>query len=92
MAGGDKKRIQYKGEAADIVMMGKREKVSGFRGELFVVVIRYGPKGKAKYDVVPDSTSPADVDDLPKEQTFDNLSQAMTYALDLDRNKLKWKQ
>jgi hypothetical protein len=57
-----------------------------------VVVIRYGPKGKAKYDVVPDSTSPADVDDLPKEQTFDNLSQAMTYALDLDRNKLKWKQ
>jgi hypothetical protein len=92
MAGGDKKRIQYKGEAAEIVMMGKREKVSGFQGELFVVVVRYGHKDKAKYDVMPDSTNPADVDDLPKLQTFDNLGQAMTYALEMDRNKLKWKQ
>lgn len=92
MAGGDKKRIEYKGETAEIVMMGKREKVAGFRGELFVVVIRYGPKEKAKYDVVPDSTSPADVEDLPKEQTFDNLGQAMTHALEMDRSKVKWKE
>lgn len=92
MAGADKKRIQYKGETAEIVMMGKREPVAGYRGEVFVVVIRYGPKDKAKYDVVPDSTSPADVDDLPKVQTFDSLSQAMAVALEMDHNKLKWKR
>jgi len=87
-----KKKIEYKGENAEIVLMGKREKAPGFQGECFVIVIRYGPKDKAKYDVLPDSTNSADLDDLPKVQTFDNLGQAMTYALDMDHNKAKWKQ
>jgi len=87
-----RKKIEYKGETADIVLMGKREKAAGYRGEIFVTVVRYGPKGKAKYDVLPDSTSPSDLEALPPVQTFDNLSQAMTYALDMDRNKAKWKQ
>jgi hypothetical protein len=86
------KKIEYKGETADIVLMGKREKAAGYSGELFVTVVRYGPKEKAKYDVLPDSTSPSDLENLPPVKTFDNLSQAMTYALDMDHNKAKWKQ
>ncbi len=89
---GQKKRIQYKGESAEIVMMGKREKAPGYQGECFMIVVRYGPKNNAKYDVFPDSTNPEDLDDLPKVQTFDNLGQAMTFALDMDRNKIKWKE
>jgi hypothetical protein len=89
---GEKKKIEYKGETAEIVLMGKREKVAGYSGECFVIVIRYGAKDKAKYDVLPDSTNAADLDELPKVQTFDNLGQAMTYALDMDHNKGKWKQ
>lgn len=94
MAGPDKspkKKMEYKGEAAEIVMLGKREKVTGWRGELFVAIIRYGAKENAKYDVLPDSNSPADIDDLPEVKTFENLGEAMTYAMELERSKKKWK-
>ena len=88
----EKKKIEYKGLPAELVMMGKRSTVPGYRGELFVVIIRYGTKELPKYDILPDSTSPADLDDLPPVETFDSLSEAMTRALHMDKTKNTWKQ
>ena len=85
------KEVDYKGEKGKIIMMGNRKEAPGWRGELYVAVIQYGEKEDYKYDVVPDSTSPADVDDLPEVQTFNSRSQAITHFMSLENNKLQWK-
>lgn len=84
-------KMQYKGQPASVLMTGLKQKVAGWRGELFVAVIQYGPKESAKFDVVADSTDPADVDDLPEVKTFDDYSSAVAHFMKLEKNKDKWK-
>lgn len=80
-------KVDYKGEKATLVMMGRKQKVAGWRGELFVAVIHYGDL----YDVVPDSTDSADVDDLPEVKTFSDKSDAISHFMKLENNKVDWK-
>ena len=86
-----KKYIEYKGSKGTLVMIGNKERVPGWRGELYVAVIQYGEKGEEKYDVIPDSTDPADVDDLPQTHTFTNRTEALAHFMKLEQNKSKWK-
>jgi hypothetical protein len=81
------KHITYKGERAKIIMMGHKQKVPGWRGELYVAVIQYG----ANFDVLPDSTEAADQADLPEVQTFTDRSQAIAHFMKLEQNKKQWK-
>ena len=83
--------MEYKGQNAGVIMMGTRQKVKGWMGELCVVVIQYGEKGNEKCDVIPDSTDAADQDKLPDVKTFDDKNEALLYAIQMDRNKLEWK-
>lgn len=83
--------IDYKGQKATLLMRGKPEKIDGWRGEIFVAVVQYGEKETMKFDVIPDSTSPGDVDELPEVQTFSDRSAAIMHFMTLDRNKRKWK-
>jgi len=57
-----------------------------------VAIIQYGEKGEMKYDVVPDSTNQVDVEHLPAVKTFEDKGQAMTYFMELDRTKDKWRE
>ena len=88
MSGG---KIDYKGSKAKLIMMGTKKQITGWRGELFVAVIQYGEEDDLKYDVVPDSTDPADVDDLPEIKTFDNQAAAVGHFMKLENNKDQWK-
>ena len=85
------KQIDYKGEKAKLIMVGHKKEVAGWRGELYVAVIQYGEGFQKKYDVVPDSTSAADLDDLPEVQTFSDRSQAISHFMKLENNKHQWK-
>jgi len=85
-------KIKYKDNDAKILMRGTKVEVPGWNGELFVSVIQYGEEGAQKFDVVPDSTDPADLDDLPEVKTFPNQSQAMNHFLKLENNKERWKK
>lgn len=86
-----KQQIDYKGEKASIVMIGAKKTVPGWKGELYVAVIQYGNKAGLKYDVVADSTSSADLDDLPEVQTFSDRGQAISHFMKLEQHKDKWK-
>lgn len=83
--------IEYKGQKAKILMMGTKQEVPDWRGELFVAMIQYGSKDEENYDVVPDSTDTADLDDLPEVKTFQSYNQAVQHFLKLENNKEKWK-
>jgi hypothetical protein len=83
--------MEYKGQNAQVIMMGNRQRIAGWRGELCVVVIKYGPRESERYDVVPDSTDAADQDRLPEVKTFDDKNEALMYALQMDRNKQDWR-
>lgn len=85
------KKMEYKGEQASIIMLGTKRQVPGWQGELFVAVIQYGSKENFKYDVVPDSTHPGDIDDLPEVKTFDSQVSAISHFMKLEQNKDKWK-
>jgi hypothetical protein len=86
------KPIDYKGQKATIIMMGTKQQVKGWQGEIYVAVIQYGEKDqKLNYDVVPDSTNAAEVDELPEVKTFDDRGQAIAHFMKLERNKDKWK-
>jgi len=87
MADKHDKHIDYKGEQAKIIMMGAKQKAPGWRGELYVAVIQYGKN----FDVLPDSTDPADQSDLPEIQTFSDRSQAIAHFMELEKNKRRWK-
>ena len=85
--------MEYKGHKAQVIMVGKKETVRGWRGELCVVVVQYGPaKEDMRYDVVADTTDAADQDSLPEVKTFEDKNEALIYALELDRNKKNWKE
>ncbi len=86
-----KEASEYKGERAKIIMMGTRKNVPGWKGELFVAVIQYGDSDNVKYDVIPDSTDPSEVDDLPEVKTFEDRSLAINHFMRLEQNKNKWK-
>jgi hypothetical protein len=81
------KPTEYKGEHAKIIMMGVKQKVAGWKGELTVAVIHYGDK----FDVVPDSTDASDQDDLPEIHTFEDRSKAVAHFMKLEQNKKNWK-
>ncbi len=85
------KKIDYKGEKAILIMMGTKKSVAGWKGELFTAVIQYGEGRDEKFDVVPDSSEPADVDDLPEIKTFDDRSRAITHFMTMENNKDKWR-
>lgn len=85
------KKMEYKGQPASIIMIGNKQKAEGWKGELYVAVIQYGPKTELKYDVVPDSTDPADLDDLPEVKSFPSRDAAIAHFMKLERNKDKWK-
>lgn len=82
--------MEYKGKKAEIVMMGAKEKVPNWNGELFVAVIKYKDDNVMKYDVIADSTDPRDSNDLPEVKTFNNKMEALNYALELERSKKNW--
>ncbi len=84
--------MEYKGQKAQVIMVGTKQAVPGFKGELCVAVIQYGSKEDERYDVVPDSTSTQDENDLPEVMTFDDKNEALQYALQMDRNKSDWKK
>ena len=86
-----KEQIDYKGEKASIMMMGTKTSVPNWQGELFVAVIQYGEHDNLKYDVVPDSTHPGDLDDLPEVQTFSDRGHAISHFMKLEQNKNRWK-
>ena len=75
----------------EIIMMGKRERVSGWKGELFVAIIKLTEGKEIKYQVVCDSTASEDVDDLPKSQFFSDKMEAFNYGMEMERNKAKWR-
>ncbi len=83
--------IDYKGEKGKLLMVGTKENVPGWSGEIYVAVIQYGDKTNEKFDVVPDSTDPKDVDELPEVKTFPNRGQAISHFMNLEKNKDKWK-
>lgn len=85
------KHIEYKGEKASIIMKGTKDPVTGWQGELYVAVVQYGEHNNLVYDVIPDSTLPGDLDDLPEVQTFTDRAQAITHFMKLEQNKDKWK-
>ena len=83
--------MEYKGTKAKILMMGTKKNVEGWRGEIYVAAIQYGEEDNLMYDVIPDSTDPADLDDLPELKTFDEKGQAIAHFMKLENNKHKWK-
>jgi hypothetical protein len=85
------KTVDYKGEKGKLIMVGHKKEVPGWRGELYVAVIEYGQGVHTQYDVIPDSTDPADVDDLPETKTFSNRSKAISHFMNLENNKHHWK-
>ena len=85
------KQMEYKGKKASIIMIGTKQKVAGWKGDLFVAVIQYGDKDSLSYDVVADSTDSTDLDDLPEVKTFNHRDEAIIHFMKLERNKDKWK-
>ena len=75
----------------EIIMMGKRERVPGWKGELFVAIIKLHEGKEIKYQVVCDSTENDDVKDLPKSKFFSDKMEAFNYGMEMERNKTKWR-
>jgi len=75
----------------EVIMMGKREKVPGWKGELFVEIVKLQDAKSVKYQVLCDSTNPGDLQDLPETKIFENKMEALSYAMEMERSKSKWK-
>ena len=75
----------------EIIMMGKKEKVAGWNGELFVAVVKVRKGGEVEYQVICDSTDSRDLENLPEVKTFQDKMEAFNYAMELERNKNAWK-
>jgi len=76
----------------EVIMMGKREKMPGWNGELFVEIVKLqDPKG-TKYQVICDSTDSEDLPELPETKIYENKMEALGYAMEMERSKAKWKQ
>ena len=75
----------------EIIMMGKKERVPGWKGELFVAIIKVKEGNQIKYQVLCDSTSSEDVNNLPKSKVFTDKMEAFNYGMEMERNKAKWR-
>lgn len=78
-------------EKAEIIMMGKRENVPGWKGQLYVAIIKDRSEKDVKYKVVCDSTDEADIGFLPETKIFKDKMEAFSYAMEMERSKAKWK-
>ncbi len=76
---------------SEIIMMGKREKVVGWKGELYVAIIKDRGAKEVNYKVVCDSTEEGDLKDLPETKIFANKMEALSYAMEMERTKKSWK-
>jgi len=75
----------------EVIMMGKREKVPGWKGELFVEMVKLQDAKGVKYQVLCDSTNPVDLQNLPATKIFEDKMEALNYAMEMERSKAKWK-
>jgi hypothetical protein len=80
------------GPQGEIIMMGKKEKVPGWKGQLFVAIVKLKDGNSLKFQVVCDSSDPADVEFLPETKSFENKMEALNNAMEMERSKAKWKQ
>ncbi len=76
---------------AEIIMMGKREKVPGWKGQLYVAIVKDRSGKENQYKVVCDSTEEGDLNDLPETKIFKDKMEAFSYAMEMERSKGKWK-
>jgi len=76
---------------SEIIMMGKREKVIGWKGQLYVAIIKDHEAKEVKYKVVCDSTDEGDLEDLPETKIFSDKMEALNYAMEMERGKKSWK-
>jgi hypothetical protein len=77
--------------SGEVIMMGKREKVPGWNGQLFVEIVKLRDAKTTKYQVLCDSTDSKDLEQLPGTKIFENKMEALNYAMEMERNKAKWK-
>jgi len=75
----------------EVIMMGKHEKVPGWKGELFVEIVKITDAKTIKYEVICDSSNSADLPDLPASKMYENKMEALSYAMEMERTKAKWK-
>ncbi len=76
---------------SEIIMMGKREKVIGWKGQLYVAIVKEIDGIQQSFKVVCDSTDEGDVKDLPETKVFKDKMEALSYAMEMERNKKNWK-
>jgi len=76
---------------SEIIMMGKQEKVIGWKGRLYVAIVKDREGKEVLYKVVCDSTDEQDLKDLPETKIFKNKMEALSYAMEMERSKGKWK-
>jgi hypothetical protein len=76
----------------EVIMMGKHEKVVGWKGELWATIVKISDGKTIKYEVICDSSNSADLPDLPASKMYENKMEALSYAMEMERSKAKWKQ
>jgi hypothetical protein len=75
------------GGKSKLIMVGRKEKVTGWRGEIYVALVQH----EGQFQVVPDSTDAGDQDNLPEVKSFEDKNQAMAHFWKLEKNKRDWK-
>jgi len=86
-----RKDLMPEAPKGEIIMMGKRERVPGWQGEIFVAVVKVREGSKVQYQVICDSTDSRDLDQLPEIKIFEDKMEAFNYAMEMERNKNQWK-
>ena len=76
----------------EVIMMGKRERMPGWNGQIFVAIVKLKEGKSNKFEVLCDSTDAQDLEELPEVKIFENKMEALSYAMEMERNKAKWKQ
>lgn len=76
----------------EVIMMGKRERMPGWNGQIFVAIVKLHDGKDLKFEVLCDSTDTRDLEELPDIKIFENKMEALNYAMEMERNKAKWKQ
>ena len=76
----------------EVIMMGKRERMPGWNGQIFVAIVKLQDGKSTKFEVLCDSTDAKDLDELPDIKLFENKMEALSYAMEMERNKPRWKQ
>jgi len=83
---------EQKDVGGEVIMMGKRERLGSWKGELFVEIVKLKGSKDVQYQVICDSTDSRDLTDLPETKTFQDKMEALNYAMEMERSKAKWKQ